>query len=126
MKLEVGTYVRTKDGIIAKTKTEHYEDGDSELGYFDYVYYKTDNYYNDDTLYIFEEDIIKTSHNIIDLIEVGDYVNGRKVYQVGYNFADEFVLKMSESNYEDFIYPNEIETVVTKEQFESMSYKVKE
>ena len=49
-----------------------------------------------------------------------------KVYQVGYNFVDDFVLKMSESNYDNFIYPDEIETIVTKEQFEQIKYKVGE
>jgi len=64
------------------------------------------------------------SFNIVDLIEEGDYVNGRKVYQVGYNFQDDFVLKMSKSNYDDFIYSNEIETIVTKEQMKQIEYKI--
>lgn len=51
-------------------------------------------------------------------------MNGRKVYQVGFNFQDDFVLKMSESNYEDFIYPNEIKSILTKEQFENAIYNI--
>lgn len=74
---------------------------------------------------ILENDIIgEPSFNPIDIIEVGDYVNGRKVYQVGYNFQDDYVLKMSESNYEDFIFPNEIKSIVTKEMFSSIEYRL--
>jgi hypothetical protein len=51
-------------------------------------------------------------------------VNGRKVYQVGYNFQDDFVLKMSESNYEDFIHPSEIKSILTKEKFEKETYNI--
>lgn len=116
MKLEVGMYVRTKYGI---GKINDYINNN---------YTQKFTYINNCGCaeFLEENQVIKASYNIIDLIEVGDYVNGRKVYQVGYNFQDDFVLKMSESNYEDFIYPNEIETIVTKEQFESISYKVGE
>lgn len=72
------------------------------------------------------EDIVKHSKNIIDLIQVGDYVNGRKVYQVGYNFQDDFVIKFSRSSYEDFIYPNEIKEILTKEMYNQNLFKVVE
>lgn len=71
-----------------------------------------------------KDEIINHSYNIIDLIEVGDYVNGRKVFQAGYNFQDDYVLKMSESDYEDFIYKKDIKSIVTKEMFENMEYKI--
>lgn len=65
-------------------------------------------------------DYIKAhSTNIIDLVEVGDYVNGFKVEEVlpngvGYRGID------------DCIYDcGEIETIVTKEQFEKAKYTVK-
>lgn len=112
MKLEVGQFVRTKDGEIHKIKSINDEYIEYENGF--------------GVPYELKEYIVKASYNIIDILEEGDYVNGRKVYQVGYNFQDDFVLKMSKSNYDDFIYPNEIETIVTKEQFEQMAYKVEE
>lgn len=73
---------------------------------------------------------LKASYNIIDLIEVGDYVNGHKVYEkkdncvmVGYKC---FITKFDDS--EEFlyqtIYSDNIKSIVTKEQFEEMSYKV--
>lgn len=121
MKLEAGQFVRTKDGIIAKVD---YIDGNTI--FFDKDLYRT---YGDSIDFLEKDNlerIVKASYNIIDILEIGDYVNGRKVYQVGYNFQDDFVLKMSKSNYDDFIYPNEIETIVTHDQMEQMEYKVGE
>ena len=31
---------------------------------------------------ILRDDVIKASHNLIDLIELGDYVNGKRVYNI--------------------------------------------
>lgn len=118
MKLEVGQFVRTKEGIIDKVINDY--NGHCANPNCEYKHIScAKNYYDEDT-------VTKASYNIIDILEVGDYVNGRKVYQVGYNFQDDFVLKMSKSNYDDFIYPNEIETIVTHEQMEQMEYKVGE
>ena len=129
--IKVGEYVRTKNGEIAKVIEVNnynerlvlvYEDDRVETDYtLDRLVYCGGDYFDH---FISEEIIAKHSPNIIDLIEVGDYVNGRRVYQVGYNYWDDYVLKMSESNYEDFINPYSIETIVTKEQFERMEYKV--
>ena len=68
MKLEVGMYVRYKNGIgkiVAKyVKGVLLDKGKG--GYF-----RTESV-----------DILKASHNIIDLIEVGDYVNGYYVSKI--------------------------------------------
>lgn len=68
------------------------------------------------------------SNDIIDLIEVGDYVNGRLVLQVDYKNKNVCLLipftdTQANTNicwygYED------IKSIVTKEQFENISYKV--
>ena len=63
---------------------------------------------------------IKSSPNIIDLIEVGDYVNGSEVY---YTVGDLVVFDGGQDG-EIYIKDKEIKTVVTKEQFESMEYKI--
>ena len=70
----------------------------------------------------------KFSHNIIDLIEVGDYVNGEKV-----GYIDDCDGAMREYYYD---YENasidvghlfeEIKSIVTHEQMEQMAYKVEE
>lgn len=123
MKLDTGMYIRTDEGI-RKILNEYEEGYELDIS-LHYLYPEGHDLYKED-LEDDEEIVTKASFNIIDLIEEGDYVNGRKVYQVGYNFQDDFVLKMSKSNYDDFIYPNEIKTVVTKERFKQMSYKVGE
>ena len=62
------------------------------------------------------EKITKHSKNIIDLIEVGDYVNGEKVLSVDWESVG---IKGF-----DFINPDDIKTIITKEQIETMKYKV--
>ena len=122
-KLEVGMYVRTKDGYIAKCI--YY---DNELGNFygfDSVVRKSfsDTY---DFIYCNEEKYItKTSHNIIDLIEVGDYVNGEKVYYCYCADEDSSGLYINMSKARIWLNkPSQIKSIVTKEQFFSMEYKV--
>ncbi len=75
-----------------------------------------------------KEQITKHSKNIIDLIEVGDYVNGEKVlcfknencdYDIGTEYSDDF------GEYYGYN-EEEIKTIVTKEQFNAIEYKVEE
>lgn len=63
MKLEVGMYVRTNDGYILKL--EEYIEWCNTIC-FDFQVGDADKYLQDT--------IKKASNNIIDLIEVGDYV----------------------------------------------------
>ena len=68
-KLNVGDYVRTKrDGIGKIISFTHNED--DECCFIELANRRTG---------IKKFNIIKSSPNIIDLIEVGDYVNGKKV-----------------------------------------------
>ena len=60
----------------------------------------------------------KFSHNIIDLIEVGDYVNGFPVIHKENDILKCGLLVQFKEN--------EIKSIVTKEQFEQMAYKVGE
>ena len=69
------------------------------------------------------EQIIKSSPNIIDLIEAGDYVNGYRITTIGSNgiYAEDengYLIKMFTKE--------DIKSIVTKERFESMEYKVGE
>lgn len=66
----------------------------------------------------------KHSFDIIGLIEVGDYVNGEKVIDIGerglylgYTEDDEHYSRI-------FIDESEIKTIVTREQFSNMEYRV--
>jgi hypothetical protein len=77
----------------------------------------------------YKNDIIKSSPQIIDLIEVGDYVNGKKVIDVYsdyiFDYSEEFrVIRFSET---DILHNSKhIETIVTHEQMEAMQYRVEE
>lgn len=111
MKLEVGMYVRTKDGYVSQ-----------------YRYYDTTNMGKllciplSNRTFANIEDIIKASHNIIDLIEVGDYVNGYYVEDVLKTFVNVAV----GSNYfqSPTIYEKNIKSIVTKEQFKNIEVNI--
>ena len=69
------------------------------------------------------------SFDIIDLIKPGDYVNGKEVVVAGYNSYDEICVsvKPTDGRYDwEYIYPKGIKTILTKEQYESMSYKLED
>ena len=101
MELRVNDYVRTEDGKIEKYSGTN----DSEIENF--------------TL----NEIVKSSPNIIDLIEVGDYVNGVEVKDID----DEWVT-MSDTKIPILksIANGLIKSIVTKEQFSCMEYKIGE
>lgn len=74
---------------------------------------------------------VKHSKNIIDLIEVGDYVNGQEVVTVyGYdedgNDRDDKGIIEVDDDYAYGVYLEDINivSIVTKEQFASMEYRL--
>ena len=127
--MKVGDYVRTEYGIA-----KYISDKVTKYGMY-YVVDKdimTCNVEGWENCISGSNEIIKSSPNLIDLIEVGDYVNGHLVKHIAYFegveepikkliFADEYHLIPTE-----VCEQNEIKSIVTKEQFESMEYKVKE
>ena len=79
------------------------------------------------------KNVIKASYNIIDLIEVGDYVNGSEVLDFENKYIEEddkFVPigVVTENCYlentDSWILEKDIKTIVTKEQFENMKYRI--
>lgn len=121
-KLEPNMYVRTNDGYINKIKiVNQYNvlvDGIDLFG---------------EELNIPNNEILKASHNIIDLIEVGDYVNGSKVIDISIIGKDKekwvWVEQMEDSDNkygDDYVgYNNDqIKSIVTKEQFSQMEYRL--
>ena len=103
MELEIGMYVRTINGKIWIIKSQQAISGH-------------------------RKDIINASYDIIDLIEVGDYVNGMIVHCV-YADNDEIVvggLDVLIQNTLVTLRSNNIKSIVTKEQFESMEYRIGE
>ena len=65
-------------------------------------------------------DEVPHSYNIIDLIEVGDYVNGMPIYQ----YDNHLVINKLDGSYLYLDELKEIKDIVTKEQFESVKYDV--
>ena len=115
--IKIGDYIRNKDGYIDKVERIVYDELEKK------------NYYACEKSVMasgFKEDIVKHSSNIIDLIEVGDYVNGEIVIDIGENglylgYADD------DENYSIIsIDKSEIKSLVTKEQFQSVEFKVED
>lgn len=147
--IEVGEYVRTKNGYIEKIKEfiPHYtkgkRPGKSEKVVENYLLMGTKQceliesidysippcYPTDEELEKIKKHIVKHSKNIIDLIEVGDYVNeykvrgktNEKVVVDYYCYSEE----LAGGNWLTF-YKDNIKSIVTKEQFANMQYKVGE
>jgi hypothetical protein len=134
MKLEAGMYVRTPFGIrkIKNIKKDNgYGKPRVKVIELDRI---LDTIFKFDYEFYTDEKVIKeckASHNIIDLIEVGDYVNGYRVdYIENINANNNFILqRIFCEEYEKDLYsksfkPSDIKSIVTKEQFSSMEYKV--
>ena len=123
--MEVGDYLRTEWGDIERIVRV---DNDNII-----VEIEEDEDGRTYSKMCYKEDIIKSSPNIIDLIEVGDYVNGCKIIELATNI-DGKVLYL-ETDITEFdnvyacghinIYENDIRTIVTKNQFKNIEYEVK-
>lgn len=133
MKLEVGMYVRYTRGMIngyVPPRIARIVDCSDDL------LIKIDN-----GQCILRDDVIKASHSLIDLIEVGDYVNGYKVLEICTDNFElnnplnvkalklEFIKEDINPNIPffkryNFITNSEIKSIITKEQFESVKYEV--
>lgn len=105
MKLEPNMYVRTKKGKIYKFDTNNSMAKNGAKKY-----------------------MVNCSYDIINLIEVGDYVNGYKITEIIEKpikcLKTEYKLNLS---YVYFcFYEKDIKSIVTKEQFSSMEYRLGE
>lgn len=115
--IKAGEYVRTQDGKIDKVIEISGE----------YILLKNNfkiTEFRESRIYFKIKDITKHSPNIIDLIEVDDYVNGEIVIDIGerglyLGYADdnEYYSRIS-------IDESEIKSVVTHEQFNQVKYEV--
>ena len=128
--MKVGDYVRTPQGIIAKIiniqedTSQYFLNGNA-------VSLESKNYIADKNITVGEN--FKHSPNIMDLIEVGDYVNGCYVtnIQASHNEGITIIPKrigiikcnayFNQGNYNDcdfkWIEEKDIKSIVTKEQF---------
>ena len=114
--IEVNEYVRTEKGIIDKV--------DSLCGMIENTVYLKQQ-----SLWFNADYIVKHSKQLIDLIEIGDYVNGREVKHIAMfeGFPDYPKLIFVDETHlipDDTCENDEIRTILTKEQFETNCYKV--
>ena len=118
MKLEAGMYVRHKPLLSSKyvkiNKIKEIEEKENCL-----------HIWLEDKDLITEKYLIKASYNIIDILEIGDYVNGLLVTRICEdNETKEKYINLYGSLCE---WENEdIKSIITKEQMEQMAYKVGE
>lgn len=119
--MKVGDYVRTKYGIAKITKID-----------LNVNACEIDRQLND-FYFVLNENIIKSSPDIIDLIEVGDYVNGDRVKALKgdieshkINNEDDVIYTEYINDYDEWcgFEEEDIKSIVTKEQFKSMEYKI--
>lgn len=126
--MKVGDYVRIRwgNGLQTISKCKNIVDmGDTQ-------YAKDDFYIHTDHSgeVIYKTMIVKSSPNIIDLIEDGDYVNGyliEKVYdvfEISHHKLKEAHIRYADEDFISQLYDTQIKSIVTKEQFSSMEYKV--
>lgn len=132
--IKVGEYVRNKYGIAKVIDIEN--NNGIDVLVFDknicFLVNKETGEIKEDKLFnklaIIEDiDIEKIKHSsyIIDLIKIGDYVDGHRVIEVSGNSSSTKEVYCEDEP--DFgLWETDIGSIVTKEQFERMEYKVNE
>lgn len=114
--MKVGDYVRTKDYQNIRSRIGKIIKQDEKYYYLDI---------DEDTQMVWEEDtVLISSSNIIDLIEIGDYVNGKQVIDFMLENGKRKGIIVDADIWGFDI--DEIKSIVTYEQFESMKYKINE
>ena len=119
--MKVGEYVRTNYGTIFKIENMVEIDVD---GTWFKSKVKENSIIKDLPRFMYDEEdeiINKSSPNLIDLIEVGDYVNGEKVINI---IKKHKYLEVSDE--EITIDEKDIKSIVTHEQFSQMEYRIGE
>ena len=121
MVLKEGMYVRTEEGEISKIKwitAQRWEGLENTIE----ASFMLEN--NESLEY--PRDNFKASDSIIDLIEPGDYVNGKRVYNISIVDGLKYLDVEVEDYLSDmpFINADQITSIVTKEQFASVKYEV--
>ena len=127
--IKIGEYVRTKNGLIGKVnKIEEAGSGCRFAGEFlkDEIIE-----FNDGKIYerrCKREQVTKHSFNLIDLLEVGDYVNGYRIDEI--DDWNNLIHKERGINRSGFSIPvaqynDDITSILTHELYEANCYKVK-
>ena len=135
MKLEVGKWCRTEKGTIFKIIGGNVDMWEIDIDYSYLSKCENEDYnsyaYNKNNS-LFEDLVVKSSYNIIDILEIRDYVNGSLVVNINYdiNLDEDKAESISIFDYSiegfDVLHEKDIKSIVTKEQFEQMAYKIGE
>lgn len=131
MKLEIGKWYRTKKGTIFKIIGGNVDMWEIDIDYSYLSKCENEDYnsyaYNKNNS-LFEDLVVKASYNIIDILEVGDYVNRNIVLYKDTGIAhNQNLIVCIGRDEERHIYDETcIKSIVTKEQFEQKAYKVGE
>ena len=127
MKLEVGKWCRTKKGTIFKIIGGNVDMWEIDIDYSYLSKCENEDYnsyaYNKNNS-LFEYLVVKASYNIIDILEVGYYVNGLWVNKIvdGKPIHEDY-----NDPFYSFVWENDdIKTVITHEQMEQMAYRVED
>ena len=110
--MKVGDYLRNDRGKIGKITLF---EGDLVRVDGDFITYKS-----------YHPEIVKCEEKFIDLIEVGDYVNGSKVQEIGEGYVEIEEYSGLNNDIPCVVKAEDIKSIVTKEQFESMEYRIGE
>lgn len=128
--INVNEYIRTNTGKIGKIIRIEFDKVDKSLKW--YVFWGKDEFGIERELYINKPYILKHSKNIIDLIEVGDAIkyveqtegkDGTELYGI-YITDIHNEVELTEIKQELKQNGIKILSIVTKEQFEAMSYRL--
>lgn len=116
--IKVGDYIRTV------------QDGIRKVSYIDKDFVYVKDFYEDLDGAFTRDNIIKHSPNIIDLIEENDYVNGCLVLEKPYKYFAKTLISLDTQQAWGWgvgqMPIEHLETIVTKEQFEKIMYRVEE
>ena len=121
--IKVGEYVRTKEGYLGILIAINKQD-------YNYLVVDTSievrkDGYTSTYLYLKKGNIKKHSKQLIDLIEVGDIVNGMEVLDIHKprDLWEPIEIRV-DSRYTNFILAEDIQTILTKEIYMANCYKV--
>ncbi len=123
--MNTGCYVRTRNKTFMPSQIAKIVSMKKDEGYNNQYFIKLDyNLLHDFEYFIYEEDVLKSSPNIIYLIEKNDYVNGYKVRAVYLDGNTPYIKLEPKDKEGTRIYEKDIKSIVTHEQFKRMQYNL--
>lgn len=117
MELKEGMYIRTEEGEISKIEWITFQRWEGLENTVKATFWLENNERLE-----YPRDNFKASFNLIDLIKVGDYVNGVKVTEIkdGKPYHEDY----NDPYFSYYFEENNIKDIVTKEQFNACKYVV--